>query len=63
MGSCFIRRVISTAFVIISNFCERSDGPLRVCVALLAMGFMHGAGFLEDACSSKRFVFARVVRF
>lgn len=45
MGSCFIRRVIATAFVSSSNFCERSDGPLRVCVALLAMEFMLGTGF------------------
>lgn len=29
MGSCFIWRVIDTAFVSSSNFCERSDGPLR----------------------------------
>lgn len=60
----FIRQVIDTAFVSSSNFCEKSDGTLRVRVDLLAREFMlEYRVFSEDACSSKRFVYTQVIRF
>ena len=60
----FIRRVIDTAFVSSSNFCEKSDGTLRVSVDLLSREFMlEYRVFSEDVCGSKRLIYTQVIRF
>ena len=56
--------LVAVIFVSSSNFCEKSDGTLRVRVDLLDREFMFECRvFSEDDCSSKWFAYTQVIRF